>query len=98
LCARNTQFINPKEHRHTGTHKRWWVEVKIEERLGEWVLSRNCGCKWGSRQVSTISDAGTRYALRLSQIQEYYAVDVSVSVSGSLGLFITYVEEGFFSL
>jgi hypothetical protein len=67
--------------------------------LEEWVLSRNCGCEWGSRQVSTISDAGTRYALRLSQIYEYYSVDllVSVSVSGNLGVFITYVEEGFFS-
>jgi hypothetical protein len=83
---------------HTGAHKRWWVEVKIQERLGEWVLSRNCGCEWGSRQVSTISDAGTRYALRLSQIQEYYSVDLSASVSlcGSLGVFIRYVE-GFFA-
>ncbi len=72
--------------------------MKIQERLGEWVLSRNCGCEWGSRQVSTISDAGTRYALRLSQIQEYYSVDLSASVSlcGSLGVFIRYVE-GFFA-
>jgi hypothetical protein len=102
LCTRNTQFTNPKEHTHThrGTHKRWWVEVKGSREVGRVDIITNCGCEWGSRQVSTISDAGTRYALRLSQIQEYYSVDLSVSVSvcGSLGVFITYVEEGFFSL
>jgi hypothetical protein len=95
LCTRNTQFTNPKEHTHTHTHTHEHTrgggpKWRVQERLGEWVLSRNCGCERDSRQVSTISDAGTRYALRLSQIQQYYSVDLSVSV------FITYVEEGFF--
>jgi hypothetical protein len=94
-------YKSQRTHTHTHTHTRGGgSKWRVQERLREWALSRNCGCEWGSRQVSTISDAGTRYALRLSQIQEYYSVDlsVSVSVSGSLGVFITYVQEGFFSL
>jgi len=60
----NSQFPNnthTEEHTRGGGSKR-----RVQERLGEWVLSRNCGCERGSRQVSTISDAGTRYALHLS--------------------------------
>jgi hypothetical protein len=91
--------IHKSQRTHRGTHKRWWVEVKSSrevERVG--IIKELWMRMGGSRQVSTISDAGTRYALRLSQIQEYYSVDLSVSLSGSLGVFIKYEEKGFFSL
>jgi hypothetical protein len=65
--------------------KKRWVEARVQERLWERVLSGNWGCEWGSRQVLTLLDVGTRYDLCLSQIQfsTLLIFDLSLVVYGS---------------
>jgi hypothetical protein len=98
LCRRNTQFTNPKRaqtrivypqppiHKSQITHtQRNTQEVvgRSEEfkrgwESGYYQLWMRTGLKTGLNHIRR------RHKVRLSQIQEYYSVDLSVSVSLSL--------------
>jgi len=60
-------------------------------------IIRNCGCEWGSRQVSTISDAGTRVEFCRQQYLELIEACVLLGFSQFAVAFCPFLVFSFIS-